>query len=87
MTSVVPGWYPDPSGAPLQRYWDGWQWTPHTQAAPDAVQMQMLEIARSQNAAQQQSARSVERIRGLIVMVIVAAIVIYAIIRINQNIN
>jgi hypothetical protein len=23
--SPPPGWYPDPSGAPHQRYWDGWQ--------------------------------------------------------------
>jgi hypothetical protein len=25
--SAPPGWYPDPSGAPGQRYWDGHQWT------------------------------------------------------------
>lgn len=24
-----PGWYPDPAGAPGQRYWDGRQWTHH----------------------------------------------------------
>ena len=24
--SPPPGWYPDPSGAPGQRYWDGQQW-------------------------------------------------------------
>ena len=23
----VAGWYPDPSGAAAQRYWDGQQWT------------------------------------------------------------
>src|SRR5947209_7754317 len=23
------GWYPDPSGAPQQRYWDGAGWTAH----------------------------------------------------------
>lgn len=27
------GWYPDPSGAPQQRYWDGAQWTGSTSAA------------------------------------------------------
>jgi hypothetical protein len=26
-TAPVPGWYPDPSGAPGQRYFDGRQWT------------------------------------------------------------
>jgi Protein of unknown function (DUF2510) len=25
------GWYPDPSGAPQQRYWDGRNWTAHLQ--------------------------------------------------------
>ena len=24
----APGWYPDPSGAPKSRYWDGRRWTP-----------------------------------------------------------
>lgn len=23
-------WYPDPSGAPVMRWWDGRNWTPHT---------------------------------------------------------
>lgn len=38
-----PGWYPDPSGVPGSRYWDGRQWgpaaptTPPTFAAPTAV--------------------------------------------------
>lgn len=26
----APGWYPDPSGAPAQRYWDGHSWTSHS---------------------------------------------------------
>ncbi len=28
--SPAPGWYPEPSGAAGQRYWDGAQWTEHT---------------------------------------------------------
>lgn len=29
------GWFPDPSGHPLLRYWDGQRWTEHyAQAAP-----------------------------------------------------
>jgi Protein of unknown function (DUF2510) len=27
LTAPQPGWYPDPSGASGQRYWDGQQWT------------------------------------------------------------
>jgi Protein of unknown function (DUF2510) len=26
-----PGWYPDPDGQPVQRWWSGMGWTPHTQ--------------------------------------------------------
>ncbi|MFP5327301.1 MAG: DUF2510 domain-containing protein [Acidimicrobiia bacterium] len=34
-----PGWYPDPSGTPQQRYWDGAQWTEHVapMAAPQTA--------------------------------------------------
>ena len=27
MTAPPPGWYPDPNGAPAQRYFDGTKWT------------------------------------------------------------
>jgi hypothetical protein len=30
----LPGWYPDPSGAAGQRYWDGVEWGPTAPAAP-----------------------------------------------------
>ena len=30
------GWYPDPYGAPYERWWDGTQWTAHTTEAPAA---------------------------------------------------
>jgi len=29
-TTVPAGWYPDPQGPPLQRWWDGSAWTQHT---------------------------------------------------------
>lgn len=32
--SVAPGWYPDPSGAPMTRYFDGQQWTTSTAPTP-----------------------------------------------------
>lgn len=42
--TVPAGWFPDPSGAPRQRYWDGVQWTEHyhppINAAPDPAMRQ-----------------------------------------------
>ena len=32
--SVAPGWYPDPSGAPGARYFDGTQWAEHRSDVP-----------------------------------------------------
>jgi Protein of unknown function (DUF2510) len=32
VTTTPPGWYPDPSGAPGQRYFDGTDWTEHRAA-------------------------------------------------------
>jgi hypothetical protein len=31
---AAPGWHPDPTGAPLLRYFDGQQWTAHTAPPP-----------------------------------------------------
>ena len=36
-TSAPPGWYPDPSGAAGQRYWDGQLWTEHLAGPPAAA--------------------------------------------------
>ncbi len=30
---IQPGWYPDPSGVPAQRWWDGAAWSEHTAPA------------------------------------------------------
>jgi hypothetical protein len=38
--TVSPGWYPDPSGQPGVRWWDGTQWTSHTQPASPAMGQQ-----------------------------------------------
>lgn len=31
---TAPGWYRDPSGVPMLRFWDGWQWTGYTGPLP-----------------------------------------------------
>jgi hypothetical protein len=31
---VPPGWYPDPQGYPMLRWWDGWAWSAHTGPLP-----------------------------------------------------
>ena len=49
-SNTSPGWYPDPHGAPqVLRYWDGSQWTEHTnpaqgQAAQAAPQAQAHQV-------------------------------------------
>lgn len=35
-----PGWYPDPGGLQALRWWDGGQWSPHTQPLPGTPQPQ-----------------------------------------------
>lgn len=46
MTNVPAGWYPDPSGEPQQRWWDGVQWTPATTApTPPAAQTSPVQTA------------------------------------------
>ncbi|TAM92837.1 MAG: DUF2510 domain-containing protein [Jatrophihabitans sp.] len=30
LAAPPPGWYPDPTRQAKQRYWDGGQWTDHT---------------------------------------------------------
>ncbi len=32
LTAAPPGWYPDPQGMPVMRWFDGRQWTPQTAA-------------------------------------------------------
>ncbi|MFF2329511.1 MULTISPECIES: phospholipid scramblase-related protein [unclassified Streptomyces] len=66
-SNVSAGWYPDPHGAPqLLRYWDGSQWTEHTnpaggqqpQAAAPATPAQAPAAAQPQAAPQHQQAAS-----------------------------
>lgn len=54
-SNVSAGWYPDPHGAPqLLRYWDGSQWTEHTNPAGGQQQAQAPQQQRQPQAAPQQ---------------------------------
>ncbi|MFI6611229.1 phospholipid scramblase-related protein [Streptomyces sp. NPDC050507] len=53
-SNVSAGWYPDPHGAPqLLRYWDGSQWTEHTNPAGGQQQAQAPAQVPQQQAPQQ----------------------------------
>ncbi|MEU9089618.1 phospholipid scramblase-related protein [Streptomyces sp. NPDC087901] len=53
-SNVSAGWYPDPHGAPqLLRYWDGSQWTEHTNPAGGQQQAQAPAQVQQQAAPQQ----------------------------------
>ncbi|WP_285750976.1 phospholipid scramblase-related protein [Lentzea sp. NBRC 105346] len=39
--NVAPGWYPDQADPRLVRWWDGFQWTPHTQPRQSGLEMQV----------------------------------------------
>jgi hypothetical protein len=49
--SAAPGWYPDPSGAPGQRYFDGTQWTDHRSDVPTRYRLSNEERADKLDAA------------------------------------
>ena len=46
---VAPGWYPDPSGQPGQRYHDGQRWTQHFTPMPPVVPASATAVALAVN--------------------------------------
>lgn len=44
-------WYPDPSGSPFLRYWDGAGWTSHTRPLPQAAPTMAVAVAQQPPAA------------------------------------
>jgi hypothetical protein len=82
-----PGWYPDPGGQQLLRWWDGRQWATHTQPLPDPQPGAAPYGTGSGHAAQQQPAgnrsrrRSPHRARNILAVIVglaVAGIIISA---------
>lgn len=43
--TVAPGWYTDPQDSALERWWDGTQWTEHSQPSQPAAEPQVEEPA------------------------------------------
>lgn len=39
-TNIPAGWYPDTNAQGVFRYWDGMNWTQHTQASPNSISSQ-----------------------------------------------
>ncbi|MGB0471164.1 MAG: DUF2510 domain-containing protein, partial [Ilumatobacteraceae bacterium] len=64
MSSIPPGWYPDPSGEHQYRYWDGQGWTTRTaypknpQQARPAAQPKQTKPAEAARPAQQIARRA-----------------------------
>ncbi|WP_108718858.1 DUF2510 domain-containing protein [Miniimonas sp. S16] len=54
--TAAPNWYPDPTDARIQRWWDGTQWTEHTRAATAAQSGAAAESAAAQTAVAQTAA-------------------------------
>lgn len=73
MDTTGPGWYPDPAGAPIERWWDGARWTPYTQPLGYAqFQRQYARSARATGAL----ARLILWIVGIVVAVVVLVAVL-----------
>ncbi|MFI7319687.1 phospholipid scramblase-related protein [Streptomyces venezuelae] len=59
------GWYPDPHGAPqLLRWWDGSQWTDHTNPAPQGQQAPAQQVPQQAQPAQAQPAQPAQAPQG-----------------------
>lgn len=54
------GWYSDPAGQPMQRWWDGRRWTEHVGAQSDP---QLIELQQAQYALQVRNGRAWRAVR------------------------
>ncbi|GAA3007685.1 phospholipid scramblase-related protein [Actinokineospora diospyrosa] len=65
MTNPQPGWYPESPGSPTVRWWDGTQWTNHTQQAPQRSDSSDWEIPLGQGPADPNKIREQQRRAGV----------------------
>lgn len=70
MNQPQPGWYPDPSGAPQQRWWDGSKWSDATRG--DVAPEPEVPVDAAAAAA---SSRSGPLVRGLLLVVVFGVLV------------
>jgi hypothetical protein len=70
---TAPGWYRDPAGAPVNRWWDGVEWTQYTQ---DPVQLALL-------AHHRRAAR--DRQRAWFWVTLIAALVVFGFLIVGLN--
>lgn len=68
------GWYPDPSGAARQRYWDGTQWTEHYHPAavstPPAAQPPVVQAQTDAQSAATDAAPARRRRTGVVLAIV-----------------
>lgn len=77
MTAPRAGWYPDPAGAPFDRWWNGHGWTPFTQPLGLAdYQRRMARSARATGALARLVLWTVAFVVAIIVLVALAAAVV-----------
>lgn len=68
-----PGWYRDPAGVPVDRWWDGVRWTSYTQPLGyEASRQQQLRSARATGAL----ARLILWVVGIVVSIFVLVLLV-----------
>jgi hypothetical protein len=73
---TAPGWYRDPAGAPIDRWWDGRQWTPFTQPAGMAdYQRAVLRSSRATGTLARIILWALAAAAGIVVLVFIAAFI------------
>lgn len=77
MTSLPPNWYPDPSGAPQLRWWDGQQWTAHTH--PGQAASTHVPVPEQRPVPEPQPAAKKSRRRSLVIGLAIVAVVVLVI--------